>query len=392
MEQPKKLWTRDFVMAMVCRCMSSAVFAMLTATMALYVLEAYDTNPGTAGIAVGAFVIGALVVRIPCGKYTELIGRRQLLRGGSVAFLAASFLYFIPVGLPLLIVFRFVHGLTFGIVHNTLSTSVTALIPHDRWGEGLGYYNIGGSVATALGPLVGLSLLQQVSATAMFASVSGLSLVGLAMSLFMKVQNIQLTPEQREIAARGFKVSDFFDVNVASLALFVLMANACYASATSFIGAYSAELGIGWLASTFFVIVAFVMLVSRPPVGRLYDRSGERTVLVPIVMVFLIAFVVLSYAQVAPEIAICLAALLFGLGYGNLNSTCHTSILKKAPEYRLSVATSTYFLAADTGLGVGPVLFGNVSHVVGYSGMYAAAAAVVLCLLVFYLKVIGRDA
>ena len=44
--------------------------------------------------------------------------------------------------------------------------------------------------------------------------------------------------------------------------------------------------------------------------------------------------------------------------------------VKIVPVHRIGVATSTYFIALDMGLGFGPHILGAVKEVVGYTSMF----------------------
>ena len=57
-----------------------------------------------------------------------------------------------------------------------------------------------------------------------------------------------------------------------------------------------------------------------------------------------------------------------GLGYGTFMSNGQAVTVKIVPVHRIGVATSTYFIALDMGLGFGPLIFlGAVKEVVGYT-------------------------
>ena len=60
--------------------------------------------------------------------------------------------------------------------------------------------------------------------------------------------------------------------------------------------------------------------------------------------------------------------------------------MKLVTEYRIGVAVSTYFIALDLGLGVGPYALGAFKDSIGFAGIYAACgAAALLCAGLYYL-------
>ena len=84
------------------------------------------------------------------------------------------------------------------------------------------------------------------------------------------------------------------------------------------------------------------------------------------------------------------AAVLVGLGYGQLQSAGQTISVMEAAPSRAGMGASTYFLGIDVGMGVGPILAGVLVQWLGIDAMYLALAAFVLVLLPVYWLVQGR--
>lgn len=79
--------------------------------------------------------------------------------------------YLIAGSLTLFIMFRIIHGVSFGMVTVGGNTVVIDIMPSSRRGEGLGYYGLTNNTAMSIGPMFGLfcmtpeSHLQQYSVT-----------------------------------------------------------------------------------------------------------------------------------------------------------------------------------------------------------------------------------
>ena len=58
-----------------------------------------------------------------------------------------------------------------------------------------------------------------------------------------------------------------------------------------------------------------------------------------------------------------LSAVFVGLGYGTFMSNGQAVTVKIVPVHRIGVATSTYFIALDMGLGFGPYILGAIKEV-----------------------------
>lgn len=60
------------------------------------------------------------------------------------------------------------------------------------------------------------------------------------------------------------------------------------------------------------------------------------------------------------------------------------------PHERLGLATSTYFILYDTGLGVGPFILGFFVLVIGYSNIFLSMVFVIIAACIFYYFLYGR--
>ena len=79
-----------------------------------------------------------------------------------------------------------------------------------------------------------------------------------------------------------------------------------------------------------------------------------------------------------------------GLGYGTFMSNGQAVTVKIVPVHRIGVATSTYFIALDMGLGFGPYILGAIKEMVGYTSMFHVTVVVALLAFVAYYFLYGR--
>ena len=87
--------------------------------------------------------------------------------------------------------------------------------------------------------------------------------------------------------------------------------------------------------------------------------------------------------------ALLIAAAVIGLGYGNFNSVAQTLSISKVPNSRISVATTTYFIFLELGLGLGPYLLGTVITWIGYRLTYLSMAGVIVAAAALYHRFYG---
>ena len=67
-----------------------------------------------------------------------------------------------------------------------------------------------------------------------------------------------------------------------------------------------------------------------------------------------------------------------------MQSSTQAIAVKLTPSHRLGLATSTFFIFLDAGLGFGPYLLGFIIPLTGYSTLYIIMGALILVTAVLY--------
>lgn len=382
-----RLWTKDFILISLTSFFVALPFYLLMTIMAVYVIDQFHTTQSMAGLVVGMFVIGALISRLLTGKYMEIIGRKKLLCTGLVLFLLSTLLYFPVNDLIMLLAVRFVHGAAFGISTTILSTAVMDVIPSERRGEGTGYYSLNITLATAIGPFLGLFISQHAGYFMIFLACVVFSVVSIIITIAARIPEARITEEQ--IAAmKRFVLQEFFEKSATPLSVIILITIIGYSGVVTFLNAFAISINLTSAASFFFIVYSVFILVSRPVTGRLLDVRGDNTVMYPSLLVFSVSLVILSQAGNGP--ALLFAGALAGLGFGTFMSCGQAIIIKESPKHRIGLATSTYFFFMDTGMGIGPYVVGSIIPIAGFRGMYLVLATVVFLTVFLYYFVHGR--
>jgi MFS family permease len=206
--------------------------------------------------------------------------------------------------------------------------------------------------------------------------------IGLVLSFFIEVQEITLTEEQKA-ELKGFKLSNFIEKKSIPITLIATVTAFCYSGILSFLSFFANENNISTAASFFFVVYAAAVLVTRPFTGRLFDLKGPNFIMYPSLISLLIGLFVLSQSHVS--ILLLIAGALVGFGYGTFMSSSQTVAVQSAPAHRVGLATSTFFILTDIGLGIGPFIQGFFVPSIGYSGLYIILGIIaVICLPLHY--------
>lgn len=355
--------------------------------MAVYAMQEFDASTSVAGLVAGIFIIGEIIARFYIGRKIEKIGRKKVLMIGLLLLALTTPLYFINLGIAVLLTTRFVHGIAVGIAGTAAGTIVAQIIPRTRKGEGIGFFSMSIALAAAFGPFIGLYLSQHATYEVIFSLCFGLGLMSLVTAFFLYVPDIE--GEQPETSEkRGFQLANFLEPRALPIALITLMVAFCYSSVLSYINFYALERDLVEAASLYFIVYSIVILLSRPFTGRLMDAKGANYVMYPAFFLFAAGMIVLSTATTT--LGFLFAAMLIGLGFGNIQSCAQAIAVKLTAPHRMGFATSTYFNALDGGLGLGPYVIGFIIPLIGYSSLYTLLGFFILFTAIPYYFLHGK--
>lgn len=378
-----KLWTKDFLIIALVNFFVALNFYLLMVVISVYAMDYFDSLPSEAGLAASIFVIGALIARFFSGRWIERIGRKKMLYMGVISSLVMTVLYFGVNSIMFLFVVRFLHGAAFGITSTAAGTIVANIIPKERCGEGLGYYMLGVTLATAIGPFIGMFISQHGSFNMIFVACAISAAFSLVSTLFLYVPEMELTEEQLK-EMKGIKFNNFFEPKAIPISIICAVIYFSYSSVLAFLTAYSQEIHLVDAASFFFIVYAVVVLFSRPYIGQLFDLKGENFTMYPAILIFMMGVIILSQAH--HGYTLLLAGAFIGLGSGAVQSISQAISVKVTPPHRLGLATSTFFMFSDVGMGIGPFIFGLFIPFTGYRGVYVCVGIVAFaCMFLYYL-------
>ncbi|KAF1304279.1 MFS transporter [Enterococcus saccharolyticus] len=377
--EKSKLWTKDFITVTLVNFLAYLVYYLLMIIIAEYAMDSLSATPSQAGGAVGIFIIGALIARLLTGGIIERVGYKRMLFIGLAIYLVASLFYYGAHSLLLLMVVRFLHGVGFGSASVVTSTIAAQIIPVARRGEGIGYYSLSTTMASAIGPMLGMFLVRQLSFYAI-VTVSIVLLVVAGIGAFiLNIPKSHYTPDYEK---SSISIHHFLEMKAVPISLIGILLGVGYSSIVSFLTSYTSEIGLVAAGSFFFIVYSVAILFSRPVAGRLIDTKGENFVMYPSFISFTIGLFLMGIAS--NGVILLLSAVFIGAGFGTFLSSGQTIAIKVAPEHRVGLATSTFLAIVDAAVGIGPSILGALVPIIGYNGVYVSMAVVALVAGVLY--------
>lgn len=351
-------------------------FYMLYPTLPLFIKE-IGGNESQVGLAMGAFMLSAVILRPIVGGLLDRFGSRPFIVWGILLFAVGMYMYEWIGGIVVLLGLRILHGMTWGVSTTSILTAITDIIPRPRRGEGLGWSGMAMTLAMAIGPMFGIWVIQDLSYHSLFLFTAGLSAVALFLTLGAKMP-IKPKSEVRKI--------EFFDKSVLPVTVSVFLLFIAYGGITTFIPLFADSIKVN--SGMFFLVYAATLVLSRPIAGKLSDRYGEMFVIVPALVITIIALIVLSFS--AGLFGVLTSAVIYGIGFGAAQPALQAVTIRLVPPDRTGVANASYSTATDLGIGLGAIVLGWVSQYTSYQTLFMVGAVSVVLSLLTFTSFMGR--
>ncbi|GAA4515864.1 MFS transporter [Brevibacterium yomogidense] len=388
----RRLWNKDFIVALSISVFLAFVFYLLVTSMVGYAVLRFAAGETAAGFASTAFVLGSVLTRPMAGKLLDVVGRRRLLTVSLVLAVVVSIAYFFVDSLSLFILSRLAHGMMFGAGHTTLNAAAQDLIPSARRSEGSGYFAASMTLASAFGPLIAVTTVEEWGYGVLFGVSLAFSLIALIGLPFLRLPEHRLTAAQLRNAL-SLSPRTFVDAEGFRMGVVIFLTGAAYSAVLAFLATHVAlateAVGASSSASPlYFLGFAVSSLTARLTIGRVQDHHGDNVVLYPLFITFALSCVIVAVWPTVWGLAI--AGLLAGFGYGSLITCAMAIAVRTAGLSRVGLVTSTYLLSMDLGLGLGAIVLGAAAGAWGFEALYLLCAVLIALAGGWYALVHGR--
>jgi len=371
----ERLWTKSFVLVIIGMFFLFTAFYMLYPTLPLYIKK-IGGDESQVGLAMGAFMLTAVIIRPFVGGLLDRYGRRPFIFWGLLCFAVILYMYNWVGGLIALMILRILHGISWAVTTTAILTAVTDLIPTTRRGEGMGWSGMAMTLAMAIGPLFGLWVTEHLSYQSLFVIAVLLCIAALFLATSAKMN---FTPK------KGTKKIDLFEKSVLPVTSVVFLLFIAYGGITTFVPLFADSIKVN--SGTFFLVYAVTLVLVRPLGGRLSDRYSEMYVIVPALTITIVSLFVLSFST--DVFGVLVSAILYGIGFGSAQPVLQAAIIRLVSPERTGVANASFSTATDLGIGLGAILLGWVSDHTSYQIVFIVSAlSVVFSLLMFNIFVI----
>lgn len=378
-QEPTKLWNKWYITILLLSMVNHVASQLITPVVSKYAMSVGATM-ATAGTIAGLMSLAAMFARPFAGLSSDRINKKLIIAVAGTVMGVCMYFYSASKSVEMMAAVRFVHGIFFSFSTVALLAFNTMFIPKDKIGEGIGWSVVTTTLATAVGPNLGLWLVDHYGYKACFvAAAIGTIIPNLC---FLAVPNRQ-EPHVPGKSAK-FNMNDFISLQIFPFALLTGLFSCCNGIVNSFLTLLGDERGIEGVG-VFFTAYSVILIVTRPITGKLYDQKGIKFIMYP--SIALAALSMLLLGKATSTWAVLLAGVFKALGQGTGAPSIQAHCLKKLGRDKAGVVSSTCYMGNDIGNTVGPTIGGLIASRAGYGSMFITIAVSVIVIgwpLIFF--------
>jgi MFS transporter, DHA1 family, multidrug resistance protein len=336
------------------------------------------------GLIVGASTLTGVLVKLPAGAWSDVLGRRVLLVMGATVFAVLPFTYMAVKGLGGLVLLRIVHGNATAIFGPVASASLSDVAPPHRRGTWLSTYSTSQGAGQAIGPVIAGYVIAAGRFDLAFVLAGAIALatpfiVWRWPATAARDTTARVSPVRQFVVGIRSVMSEkrVLAASLAQAAQFLLNG-----SLNAFLPLYANDVlgmnaaGVGWL----FAMQTVTTLAIRPLIGALSDRVGRRNVIVTGLVACSVAVWMISAVSAVSGLVVGVVA--YAAGVAVTTAATSAYVTDVAPRARYGAAHGVFGTIYDVGDAAGPILAGVLVAMWGYSRMFQTMAIVALLVAV----------
>ncbi|MBQ6481155.1 MAG: MFS transporter [Anaerolineaceae bacterium] len=339
------------------------------------------------GFATSIFAVSSILIRPVAAPAIDSFSKKKLLLGSMLGIITVYFGLSFSKSIRAVLLLRLLHGACVGCATPLCLALVASTLSPQDTGKGIGLFTLCQAVGQAVGPKIGLSLLETYSYSTSF-------MVGGFMMVFSTIVALFIQEPQTKRSPYRVSLQGFFDKDSLDSAILMFMLQIVYCCISSFIVIYAELRGVGNIG-LYFTVYALCLLAVKPVNGYLIDKFGYGKILIIGFLSYAVALATISFAT---NLSIFLvAAVIAALGYGICQPTIMYLCIRSVPSEKFGVASSTNYLGSDVGFLVGASfagmladklrIWGGLSEMNAYSKMFLLMTIPMFVAVIYFLLI-----
>ena len=316
----------------------------------------------TVGFIAAASTVVGILVSIPAGILSDIIGRRKVILIAAIVFATAPFLYLMINAPWELVLVRVYHGLATAILGPVAMAAVADTYSKGR-GERMGWYSSATMVGRFLAPLAGglLIINSDFHLVYLIDGIAGVVVLAAAFKLPLatgiSTNTGEALKEQRNKYKQDIKFVFRHSGILATSGIEAVQYFAFGAMETFLPIFLNEQAGFSaWEIGTLFTAQILAAALTKPVMGRLSDRYGR----IPLITVGLAAGgITTGFIIFSPNYILLIGLMaVFGLGLATVTASTSALVADFSRSYSRGGAMGILSSIMDVGQSAGPIVTG----------------------------------
>jgi len=325
-------------------------------------IRALDVPMGTVGFIAAASTMVGIVVSLPAGIISDIVGRRRILLIAAVVFASAPFLYLLVTQPWHLVLVRIYHGFATAILGPVAMAAVADTFDSGR-GEKMGWYSSATMVGRFLAPFVGGALIfgddfrWVYLVTGIIGTLSLVAALRLPRPATVHVSAGELVKKERSQVKRDI-IAILTNRGILTTSVVEAVEYFAFGCLEVFLPIYLNEqagfttLSIGLL----FTIQIVVATLAKPWMGRLSDRYGRVPTIIVGLLFGAVSITLITWSDNYLIMGVLIGC--FGLGLATVTASSAALVTDLAKDSSYGGALGILSSVMDIGHSAGPIAGG----------------------------------
>ncbi|MCL4418394.1 MAG: MFS transporter [Actinobacteria bacterium] len=376
-EEPERLYTVQFLFLNLINilALSHANFFVIFPNY----LKMIGKNEWQIGIIMGAYSIGAIVIRPLVGELLDRKGRKFFIILGLVICAVSSLLYIPDIESTFyFLVIRFIHAIGLATYFTAVFTTVADITPSHRMTEGIGIFGISGLATIAIGPVFAEMIQVRFGYEGLFLAAFACTVISMILA--------RLVIKESHFPHPRMELHGFFKVlgmpGIMAIVLGAVIFGVTTNSVSVYIAPFAKILNFPRVGE-FFVYYAATAIIIRIFAGPSADKWGQEKVIIPGFLFIGTGLFLIS--GVHEYTLFNKLGIFMGIAHALIWPALNSLMVHRVPEGARGTGMSIFTGSVDLGNFLGAVSFGFLAHAAGYRTMYLTASLTAISGLMIFI-------